>query len=256
MRRGAAHAPALAPALVLALAVLALNGCAPAQRAAPAPAPVPAQAQASAGYLLPPATAAWYRDAARSMPVLRIDPARSEIVVTVRRGGALARLGHDHVVASHAITGMVAPRAGRADLGFRLDQLVVDEAPLRALARLDTQPSPEAIAGTRTNMLTRVLDAERFPDVSLAVTGAPLAGPLTGVPLTLTLAVTLHGVTRSVATQAQVTVDPAGSLSASGTLALRQSDFGITPMSILNGAMTVQDAMELRYSIVAVPEAL
>jgi len=32
---------------------------------------------------------------------------------------------------------------------------------------------------------------------------------------------------------------------------LRQSDFGITPMSIMGGAMRVEDAMELRYRISA-----
>ena len=236
MRMRAARALALAAAVLLA-------GCAPAPVSPPAP-------SSSAGYALPAATAAWYRDAASKGPVLRIDPVRSTIVVTVRRGGALARLGHDHVVASHAIAGLVAPNAGRADFGFRLDQLVVDEAPLRAQARLDTQPSPEAIAGTRTNMLTRVLEAERYPEVTLAVQGA--TAPEAGGSFTVTLALTLHGVTRSVPTEAQISRTP-GELTASGALLLRQSDFGITPMSIMNGAMTVQDQMELRYTIVATP---
>ncbi|MFL6706880.1 MAG: YceI family protein [Massilia sp.] len=243
MRMRAARALALAAALLLA-------SCAPAPVSPPAP-------SSSAGYALPAATAAWYRDAASKAAVLRIDPVRSTIVVTVRRGGALARLGHDHVVASHAIAGLVAPNAGRADFGFRLDQLVVDEAPLRAQARLDTQPSPEAIAGTRTNMLARVLEAERYPEVTLAVQGAPVpeaGGSATVARTTLTLAITLHGVTRSVPAEAQIS-RTAGELTASGALLLRQSDFGITPMSIMNGAMTVQDQMELRYTIVATPSS-
>ena len=188
-------------------------------------------------------TAQWYRQAAASgAMVLVIDPAQSEVVVTVRRGGALARFGHDHVVASRGSEGFAAPSAGRADFHFRLDQMTVDEAALRRAANLDTQPSADAIAGTRTNMLTRVLEAERFPLVVLA------ARQLAGAPLQLSI--TLHGVTRTVAAPTRIDTTPEGMV-ASGTLQLRQSDFGITPMSVMGGAMTVQDTMELRYRIVA-----
>lgn len=236
---------ALTWTLILALA---LAGCAPAVVQPPAPPPLPRQAPAT--YLLPASVADWYRQARQSgAPVLRIDPAQSLIVVTVRRGGPLARFGHDHVVASHAIGGLMAPGLGRADFGFRLDQLTVDESPLRAEAKLDTQPSPEAIAGTRSNMLGRVLEAERFPEVALRVDGNADQSPAA-----VQLSVTLHGVTRTLPAQVQLSRD-AGTLTASGALTLKQSDFGIVPMSIMNGAMTVADAMELRYTIVAVPDA-
>ncbi|MET0855667.1 MAG: YceI family protein, partial [Telluria sp.] len=140
-------------ARALLLAAL-LAGCAPAPVTPPPPA-----ADNAAG---------WYRDAASSgTRVLTIDLAPSLIAVTVRRGGALARLGHDHVVASRAITGFAAPSARRADFSFRLDQMSVDEPALRKEAGLETTPSDAAIEGTRTNMLDRVLDAKRFPVVTL-----------------------------------------------------------------------------------------
>lgn len=218
-------------AMKRALLVAALlAGCA----AAPPPAPVPAGAADNA--------AAWYRAAqAAGGKVLVIDPAQSLIAVTVRRGGPLARLGHDHVVASHAVTGYAAPAAGRADFSFRLDQMTVDEPGLRREAKLDTQPSDAAIEGTRTNMLTRVLEADRFPLVALHAeqSGADFR-----------LAITLHGVTRTVTAPAHIDSSADG-VAASGTLQLRQSDFGITPMSVMGGAMTVLDTLELRYRIVA-----
>jgi hypothetical protein len=212
-----------------------------------------------AGTVLPTATLAWYQQAAaRGEQVLHIDPGASLIVATVRRGGPLARLGHDHVVASHAVEGLAAVGMQRADFGFRLDSLAVDEGPLRAEAKLDTQPSPEAIAGTRVNMLGRVLDAQRYPVVLLQVLGQSGGGPSTVRPVSLpvslpmTLQVSLHGVTRGM--PVTVRIERAGAtLSASGTLPLRQSDFGITPMSVLGGAMTVADTIELRYRIVARP---
>jgi hypothetical protein len=224
-------------ALASALATALLAGC----TAAPPP-PPPNLANADAGN-----AAQWYRQAAAAgAKVLAIDPAQSLVAVTVRRGGPLARFGHDHVVASRDITGFAAPAAGRADFSFRLDQMTVDEAALRREANLDTQPSPEAIAGTRTNMLTRVLEAERFPLVILQA--RQLGGHLASQPLQLSI--TLHGVTRTLAAPARIDTTPGG-LAASGTLQLRQSDFGITPMSVMGGAMTVQDTMELRYRIVA-----
>ena len=56
---------------------------------------------------------------ARGEPVFRIDAARSLVVIEVRRAGSLARLGHDHVVASPDVQGYVAPKEGMADLYVR-----------------------------------------------------------------------------------------------------------------------------------------
>src|SRR5712671_2732903 len=73
--------------------------------------------------------------------VFQVDPAESLVVIEVRRSGSLARLGHDHVVASHAVGGYVAPDEGRADLYVALAHLAVDEAALRTEAGFDTQPA-------------------------------------------------------------------------------------------------------------------
>jgi isopentenyl diphosphate isomerase/L-lactate dehydrogenase-like FMN-dependent dehydrogenase len=160
----------------------------------------------------------------------------------VRRGGPLARLGHDHVVASHTVSGFAAPAAGRADILFRADALIVDEPALRREAGLDTEPSPEAIAGTRTNMLDRVLEAARFPVISVHAQQ--------GGNGKLGAAITLHGVTRSLELPGSVEVGPA-QVVASGSLHLRQTDFGIRPMSVAGGLLSVQDEIEVRYRIVA-----
>ena len=188
---------------------------------------------------------AWYQQAAKAgKKIYRIDAAQSLITVTVRRGGALARFGHDHVVASRSVAGFVAPDAGRADFHFRLDQMTVDETALRSAAGLDTQPSAEAIEGTRENMLTRVLDAARHPLVVLHAESVGSNDKL------LRLTVTLHGVARTV--EVPVAIEKAkGTLTASGELRLLQTDFGITPMSVMGGAMVVQDPLELRFRIVA-----
>ncbi|ATQ76617.1 hypothetical protein CR152_20425 [Massilia violaceinigra] len=216
----------------LTLLVL-VAGCA----TAPTPPPVPTPADA---------TFSWYQEAARTQQVLRIDTARSLITVTVRRGGTFARMGHDHVIASRSIEGFVAPDAGRADFRFRLDQMTVDETALRTKAGLTTQPDDDAIAGTRTNMLTRVLEAERFPLVTMHAERAAGKGD------TLRLTVNLHGESRTVEVPTTIERSNDG-VTASGTLTLLQSDFGITPMSVMGGALTVRDPMELAFRIVATP---
>lgn len=184
-----------------------------------------------------------YRSAAASgAAVYAIDPGASLVAVTVRRGGLMARLGHDHVVASHTLTGYAAPGIGRADVSFRLDQLTVDEPPLLRDAGIATSPSPEAVEGTRGNMLGPVLDAQRYPTVTLHAE-LPADGRLR-------VDVTLHGVTRRLDLPAAVQVEPA-QVTASGTARLKQTDFGITPFSVGAGLLAVQDELEVRFDIVA-----
>lgn len=182
---------------------------------------------------------------ANTEKLLQIDTQATLVTITVRRGGALARLGHDHVVASRTVTGWVAPELGQADVQFRLDAMTVDESGLRAQAGLETTPSSDAIAGTRHNMLVRVLDADRYPLVRVQATLQPGARAVDA-------AITLHGVTRTVTVPIRLEQAVDGkSLRASGAFVLKQSDFGIVPFAILGGAMAVQDPMELAFAIQA-----
>jgi polyisoprenoid-binding protein YceI len=178
-------------------------------------------------------------------PVYRVDPARSRVVVVVRRGGTLAQFGHDHVVASHDVGGFVAPSAGRADLYVPLDALVVDPPALRLETGLDTRPSDADIAATRRNMLEKVLETGRFPYATVAVT------PPSGEPSQPhEVALTLHGVTRAV--EVALDVRSAGDeVVATGSFAIDQSQFGIVPFSILGGAIAVKDRLDITFQIVA-----
>src|SRR4051812_1090480 len=176
LRARAGHAGLAA----VAAALLVVAGCA--VREAPAP----------PGGGEPPGYAArdYERALAEGKAVYRVDPARSTVVIEVRRAGSLARLGHDHIVAGYDVRGDVMPGSDRADLYIALNGLVVDEPKLRAEAGFDTEPTADAIAGTRRNMLSRVLEAERFPFALVSV-GAIDAERVASV------AITLHGTTRA-----------------------------------------------------------
>ena len=214
-----------------ALAVLLLLGCAHEERRPPqawsAPDDFPL---------------AYYQQAtAQGRPVFRAVPGESLVMIVVRRAGSLARLGHDHVVSGSEVQGYVDPQAFRADLYLALDALVVDDMALRAQAGLDTQPSAADIAGTRSNMLVS-LEAQSHPYIKVRVNGA--------AQKELDVDITLHGVTRSLRVPA--VIETSGDvLTASGELTIVQSDFGITPFSILGGAIRVEDRLELRFRISA-----
>src|SRR6266699_1745501 len=145
--------------LAAALLALMLGACAPPVRErVPAAAP---PAEFPEGYYL--------EALAQGKPVFRVDSRESLVVIEVRRSGSLARLGHDHVIASHEVTGYVAPGEGRADLYIVLAHLAVDEAALRGEAGFDPQPTESDIEGTRSNMLAKVLEADKFPFALISV---------------------------------------------------------------------------------------
>ena len=97
------------------------------------------------------------------------------------------------------------------------------------------------IAGTRENMLGKVLHAEepRFAVISVADVNANQH---------LKVAITLNGITRTarVPVEIETSVDE---LSVTGRLPLDQTDFGIKPLSILGGAIQVQDRVNVRFRI-------
>jgi hypothetical protein len=221
-----------------ALAALLVAAC-----AAPPPAGV-------AGEPVAASPAPWqgqYEELARrGRPVLAVDSARSLVTIEVRRGGRLAQFGHDHVVASHALRGYVAPLDGRADLSIPLRELVVDEAPLRQAAGFDTQPTPEDIEGTRANMMNKVLHVDQHPFAFVALTGVrDVRGPAVLAP-----SITLNGVTRPTRADVAVETTPDG-MRITGRATVLQTDFGLVPFSILGGALEVQDALTIRFEIVA-----
>ena len=195
--------------------------------------------------------AAYYRQAAsRHRNILRIDPARSLVLIEVRRGGPFARLGHDHIVASHHVNGYVDREAGRTDLFVPLDRLAVDEPEYRAEAGLDTRPTQDDIDGTRRNMLNRVLEAGAHPFVLIHAefTDVSRATLRTSSSTTLRTTITLHGVTRSFGVPVEIEETESG-MTVSGRLAFNQTDFGMVPMSVLGGAIQVQDRLVLRFRI-------
>jgi len=188
----------------------------------------------------------------------RIDEGQSELRVLVYRAGPLARLGHNHVILNRAIRGGVSLGEGLPE--FRLTvpaaAFVVDDALARREEGPDfaTEIPDEAKSGTLRNMLgTALLDADEFPVITLnsvAVTASQEAPDLGSMIATVVISVAGHESTVHV--PFMLRSEPKR-LSATGSLGLRQSDLGLTPYSLMLGALQVQDLMTVKFTIVAVP---
>ena len=187
----------------------------------------------------------------------RLDAKTSAIRIHVFRSGAAARLGHNHVMAAADITGYVQVPDGKVEaasfaLEFRLDAMQVDPPELRQVlgAGWASAVSPEAIAGTRTNMLGEAgLQAERFPAVrirSLQLSGeAP--------KLAVQVDVELHGQHRLQWLPVNVYIGE-NAIKATGSLVIRQSDFGLKPFSVLGGLLSVKNELVVDFELSASAE--
>ena len=182
-----------------------------------------------------------------------LDATRSDVRFLVYRAGVLASFGHNHVIEAKDLHGDVYLaddiRASGFSLTLPVAGFTVDDAAARRVEGPDfaSQPSAAAIEGTRKNMLgPALLDAEQFPEISIR--SVKLLGP--DWDLDATVRITLHGTARD--TTVLIAVQHDGeSLSATGAFDIKQSDFGITPFSILGGGLQVADGIRIRFHLVA-----
>jgi hypothetical protein len=222
--------------IVLLLCMLGCVAGPPTNRSAPA--------DGAAPRLVPPPDARVYD----------IVAGESLIQVRVWREGALSSAGHNHLIAVRDLRGKVwlAKDLGRSvvQLEFAAAALSVDEPELRAAAGADfPRDVPESARnGTRDNLRgPGVLDAAAFPLLRMV---ASVAG--TQAPQQLRLLTTLSIKGRDVALQIPLRLEQDGAtLIASGELPLRQSELGLTPFSVMLGALRVRDEMQVSYRIVA-----
>ena len=193
--------------------------------------------------------------------VYRIDENQSELRILVYRAGPLARFGHNHVIVNHAMRGAVNLADAPGDSAFWLNVpvagFVVDDAQVRREEGADfaADVPDDAKSGTLHNMLSAaLLNADAFPMIAVRSVAGPGARTGSGAgALTATVAISVAGHDSTVDVPLTLHVD-SRRLSATGSLELRQSTLGLTPFSLMLGALKVQDAMTIKFEFVAVPE--
>jgi hypothetical protein len=193
--------------------------------------------------------------------IYRVDENQSELRILVYRAGPLAHFGHNHVIVNHAIRGAVslADAAGESVFWLKVPVagFVVDDPQARREEGADFAGDipDDAKSGTLHNMLSAaLLNADAFPEITVNSVAASAAQDRSGVgALTATVAISVAGHESKVDVPLTLSVD-SRRLSATGTLELRQSVLGLTPYSLMLGALQVQDEMTIKFDIVAVPE--
>lgn len=191
--------------------------------------------------------------ATRPPAVATFEVVESEVAVLVFRDGPLAQLGHNHVVATTALSGRIELRdpltASSLSLDLPLEFLDVDD-PARRRQAGDGFPDnlTEADrAGTRRNMLgPALLDAARFPVIrlqSIAIKGA-------GTAFLVRASAEVAGGVREITVPVHLELDDTG-LVAHGEFALTHAELGLTPYSAALGALRVREDLRVSYRIVA-----
>jgi hypothetical protein len=178
-------------------------------------------------------------------------PEESLLQILVYRGGAMARLGHNHVIASHQLTGTVYATddltRSRFSMEFPVNELTVDEPEMREQAGADFPPGvPQgARDGTLKNMLSEaLLDGATFPAVRLRGGEVVAAGEMFDVDVEITLKDQRRHV------RVPMRVDRTnGLVTASGEFPLKQSELGLKPFSAAMGALLVIDEMRVRFKV-------
>jgi polyisoprenoid-binding protein YceI len=176
----------------------------------------------------------------------RVDPSRSEITIHVGRAGLFKFAGHEHEVLAPRLEGEI--QADSREVGGSRVSLAFEAAALTVSGKGEP---PEDVPKVQARMVgPELLDVARFPSVTFRSTRVEGSEAAKGVyELKITGDLMLHGLTRSIVVQARVELS-GETLVARGSLVLRHSDFGLTPVSVA-GVVKVKNEIAIDFKIEA-----
>jgi polyisoprenoid-binding protein YceI len=184
----------------------------------------------------------------------RVDTEASKVFVKV---GRATRLGHDHGVEGGLKSGKVTP-GGEGELVFDMASFEADTQQARDRVGLGRKRVSANEAKKVTDaMRTEVLDVARFPTATCKIRSlTPLAKQAAGEPGDYQVegTFTLHGKEQPLQLKARLErTDKEGVLRMTGSLTIRQTDYGMTPLSVMGGLAKVADEVKITGELVLVP---
>ena len=181
-----------------------------------------------------------------------VDPQTSEIRLLVYRDGPMARVGHNHVIVGR-VRGELRVSETAAASSFSIEipvESLQADAPASRADEGDefaATVSDQARKGTRDNMLgADVLDAAHYP--LIRIESDTLLGPRWNPEVNARI--TMRGGTSALKFPAAV-FEQNDKLTVIAAFRVLQSKLGMQPYSILGGALTVRDAIDVRVRLVA-----
>jgi polyisoprenoid-binding protein YceI len=177
---------------------------------------------------------------------LHLVPGESQVRIHVGKSGMFAELAHEHDVSAPAFTGEVTYSA--RDLSDGAVTATFDARRMTVIAEHEPKDAPKV----QERMLgPDVLDTAKYPRIRF--TSKRVVAKESG-PGTFTAQVTgeleLHGVVRPITVPLRIGLSN-GNLDAVGTVVLRQTDFGIKPIRLAGGAVTVPDEITVQLKLIA-----
>jgi len=174
-----------------------------------------------------------------------VDTSQSKALIDVGKAGAFSFAGHTHEVEAPLTNGVVhfdADNISKSDL-----RLQFDAAAMKVTGKND--PPADVPKVTEAMLGEQVLDVKRYPSITFESTAVSGRGPASALDLQITGNLTIRGTTKPVraATTAKIDGD---TLTATGRFAIKQTDFGIKPISV-GGVVKVKDELSIAFTIVA-----
>ena len=164
-----------------------------------------------------------------------IDSSKSVITVHVFKSGLFSSFAHDHVIQAPVASGGIDVQEKSVTLTFNVADMKVLDPGTSDSERKDIDATMKG---------PKVLDGAQFPAIGFTSSSVKASG---GDRNEVTGTLKVHGVSRQIT--APVTIHEG---KYSGSLTLKQTDYGITPVKIAGGAVRVKDEIAIEFEVVPV----
>ncbi len=177
--------------------------------------------------------------------VYKVSASQSRFTVRAFAGGLLSALAHDHTISIREFTGEARFTYGTVEPASL--QFTIKSASLAVTDKVSDSDRKKI----EDTMRGEVLEVDKHPEITFKSTSISASRVDEGKYQTkISGDLTLHGTTRNVTFDAFVTFYEA-SLKAQGQFAIKQSSYGIKPVSVAGGTIKVKDELKFSFDIVA-----
>ena len=182
---------------------------------------------------------------AAAATVYVLDPGLSRFNAKAFATGLLASMGHSPSFAIRQFTGEAKLRADAPEESSV--RVVVQSGSLELSDQVSDKDRREIERTTRTE----VLDAAQFPEIIFEASNPSMSKGGEGYYwANITGKLTVRGMTQPQQISAQISVTDS-QLRANGELTVRQSSFGIKPVSVAGGTLKIKDEVKVTFDFVA-----
>jgi len=174
-----------------------------------------------------------------------VDTGRSKALIDVGKTGAFSFAGHTHEVEATLTGGTV--HFDPDDTSKSTLHLEFNAAAMKVTGKSD--PPADVPKVTEAMLGEQVLNVKQYPSITFDSTAVSGRGSASALDLQITGNLTIRGTTKPARAATAVKIE-GDTLTATGKFAIKQTDFGIKPISV-GGMVKVKDELAITFTIVA-----